>query len=748
MPELTQKKKIAILGGGVGSMSTAFEITNKPGWSEEYDITIYQMGWRLGGKGASGRDRAFKDRICEHGLHVWEGFYENAFRLINAAYAEWVDKNYQPQPLFKSGPEAFEVCNIGPIMDPSSGDWQIQPLEFQPTAGQPGVGEPAEALDFWDLVLRANLLLVSAYLGASWQTGLSGWLLRMTGKIILAVSDWIEKHPWLEALVAWLLDRVSGGLLLILSFALAHGAQGHPDREEKLASCHSRFLNWFRAHPAKDTHPDEFHIILTAADTLFAIVRGVIEDRITLDNYADFDETDFMEWLTNHGCVQPWNVFTRLIYDGTFSYRQGRNEYQPNLPGPQRIGLNLAAGSGLYGVLRAVGTYKQGFFFKMRAGMGDTIFSPLYVVLKNRGVKFKFFHKVLNLSLSADRSRVETIAMEVQAKVKPERKEAGYDPIYTVKGVPSWPSEPFWDQLQDAGELRKLPNLETYWNGGIHGEVRTFRLGEDFDSVVLGIAVGALPYICPELVADNPRWRNMVDRVETVKTQAVQLWMHRTQKEVGFPEAQPLVLTGFTEPHDTWANMDHLIPRESWTPEDNIRQIAYFCNVAPECAMPDCSVQCLPHRRIPGCPAAPPFTDTQFPIEQTELAKQAGLRFLNESMPILWPKFRWDDVVGGSFDKQFWRINVDPTERYVLAVAGSTKYRLKAWDSGYKNLVLTGDWTYNPLSLGCVEASVMSGLMASYAVCGYPETWHGPMGQVQRIADIQYPKQARAAGAG
>ena len=343
MPELTQKKKIAILGGGVGSMSTAFEITNKPGWSEEYDITIYQMGWRLGGKGASGRDRAFKDRICEHGLHVWEGFYENAFRLINAAYAEWVDKNYQPQPLFKSGPEAFEVCNIGPIMDPSSGDWQIQPLEFQPTAGQPGVGEPAEALDFWDLVLRANLLLVSAYLGASWQTGLSGWLLRMAGKIILAVSDWIEKHPWLEALVAWLLDRVSGGLLLILSFALAHGAQGHPDREEKLASCHSRFLNWFRAHPAKDTHPDEFHIILTAADTLFAIVRGVIEDRITLDNYADFDETDFMEWLTNHGCVQPWNVFTRLIYDGTFSYRQGRNEYQPNLPGPQRIGLNLTA---------------------------------------------------------------------------------------------------------------------------------------------------------------------------------------------------------------------------------------------------------------------------------------------------------------------------------------------------------------------------------------------------------------------
>ena len=44
------------------------------------------MGWRLGGKGASGRGPS--GRIEEHGLHIWMGFYENAFRLMRECYAE------------------------------------------------------------------------------------------------------------------------------------------------------------------------------------------------------------------------------------------------------------------------------------------------------------------------------------------------------------------------------------------------------------------------------------------------------------------------------------------------------------------------------------------------------------------------------------------------------------------------------------------------------------------------------------
>ena len=46
-------QKVAILGGGAASCTTALALTAQPGWNEHYDITIYQLGWRLGGKAAS-----------------------------------------------------------------------------------------------------------------------------------------------------------------------------------------------------------------------------------------------------------------------------------------------------------------------------------------------------------------------------------------------------------------------------------------------------------------------------------------------------------------------------------------------------------------------------------------------------------------------------------------------------------------------------------------------------------------------
>ena len=44
-----------MLGGGIGSLSTVFSLTQQPDWAERYSITVYQLGWRLGGKAASGQ---------------------------------------------------------------------------------------------------------------------------------------------------------------------------------------------------------------------------------------------------------------------------------------------------------------------------------------------------------------------------------------------------------------------------------------------------------------------------------------------------------------------------------------------------------------------------------------------------------------------------------------------------------------------------------------------------------------------
>ena len=76
---------IVIIGGGVAGLAAAFELT-KPGRYRGECVTIYQAGWRLGGKCATGRDEY--RRIVEHGLHLWFGYYENAFQLLREVYDE------------------------------------------------------------------------------------------------------------------------------------------------------------------------------------------------------------------------------------------------------------------------------------------------------------------------------------------------------------------------------------------------------------------------------------------------------------------------------------------------------------------------------------------------------------------------------------------------------------------------------------------------------------------------------------
>jgi hypothetical protein len=76
-------------------------------------------------------------------------------------------------------------------------------------------------------------------------------------------------------------------------------------------------------------------------------------------------------------------------------------------------------------------------------------------------------------------------------------------------------------------------------------------------------------------------------------------------------------------------------------------------------------------------------------------------------------------------DVQYYRANVEPTDRYVVSLRGSTKHRLPAGKSGFTNLFLAGDWTLNGLNYGCVEAATMSGMQASRAICGYPKIIFG-----------------------
>src|SRR5687767_9081131 len=126
--------RVAIIGSGCAAMTTAFELT-RPELEGRYQVTVYQQGFRLGGKGASSRGPA--GRIEEHGLHVWLGFYENAFRLMRDCYAE-LARDPERVPI-ASWRDAFEPSSHVGIADWSArSGWAPWTAVFPPLPGEPG----------------------------------------------------------------------------------------------------------------------------------------------------------------------------------------------------------------------------------------------------------------------------------------------------------------------------------------------------------------------------------------------------------------------------------------------------------------------------------------------------------------------------------------------------------------------------------------------------------------------------------
>ena len=120
---------------------------------------------------------------------------------------------------------------------------------------------------------------------------------------------------------------------------------------------------------------------------------------------------------------------------------------------------------------------------------------------------------------------------------------------------------------------------------------------------------------------------------------------------------------------------------------------------------------------------------------------QNSLSFLQDNICVLWPGsielgvFDLQSLVSltdadgeARFREQFFRVNIDPSELYVLSLPGSTKYRLAPGDSRFSNLYLAGDWTLSDLNVGCIEATVISARLASRAITGKPEFIYGSFG--------------------
>jgi uncharacterized protein with NAD-binding domain and iron-sulfur cluster len=706
------RRRIAILGGGAGSMAAAWALTSLPAAAERFDITVYQMGWRLGGKGASGRNASFHDRIEEHGLHVWAGFYANAFKMMRDLYGALPNDG---RPL-QNWDDAFKRHSAVMVEEWIDDQWVQWAINLPENDEEPGIGgELPTPLGYLELLLdflaewargsRLNLGHTepppSHLPGAHVLDTLAKWdrqLLAGAVSVLESVGLLIEHR--IQA------DAAHARDLLITAKHVAQAAPLAPG--DTKAAHHAVLVSLIRdahasAHarlePQRDSNPDVRRFLdLLSLGAATAI--GIVEDGVLEHGFEVINDEEWSSWLRRHGATEAavTSALARGIYDYVFGYAKGEEDQ-----------LALEAGTATNGIMRLFFTYKGSLFWEMQAGMGDVVFAPAYEVLKARGVRFEFFTRVEALERGADTTRVDRIVLRRQAEVRDGR---AYEPLRNVRGVPSWPSQPDLAQLVD-GERYAGINFESAWAPPT-GTTFELHAGRDFDDVILGISLGGLATIAGNLAAPGTPFADMLQNVKTVQTCSMQLWLSPDAAGIGAPQPARIV-SAYAQYLNTWSDMTFLLPRETW-PEDGPRFLAYFCG------------------QFPDAPVIPPFDDHDFPAREQERFKSEVVRWLTANAKGIWPgavtaggefdwQLLWDEGQAsgaGRLASQYLRINIDPTERYVLSVPGSSRFRLRGGQSGFTNLFLAGDWVRTSINAGCVEAAVMAGMDAAAALSGDP----------------------------
>jgi len=692
-------------------MATAWALTGLPNWQENFDITVYQLGWRLGGKCASGRDADMAYRIQEHGLHVWGGFYENSFRLIQDVYGALPPDTGNP---LEAWDDALKKLSTVTLQEHIDGQWINWFLDFPENSAVPGTGGVIPSI--WDYIELILNFLESQFAKVTQPPAATPLTDQIIGES--AAPTHPQHVSFLQRIfpaAAEHLAAAGAGPLLIdvhpidliraaaaLHKSLDHDVQSHFGIHHlDIATLVDQAVeNVVQIVDQTDT---DVRRILMLINFAASTVKGILRDGVIAGGWAAINGYEWTDWLTRNGAWQSTTdgAVVRAIYDYTFGFFKGNTAVR-----------NLEAGTATYGVLRLFLTYKGAIFWEMQAGMGDVVFAPLYRVLKERGVKFEFFSKVENLGVS--NGVVDTIDLSVQATVK---DGAEYEPLIRVGGTYSWPAKPFYDQLVQGEELReKGIDLESFW-ADWPGTPQTLQLGKDFDDVVLGISIGSFPYIAKEVLAASQPMNLMVQNIGTVQTASVQLWFDTNNVGLGASDVGRASTAG-VETLSTWSDMSFLLQREQWPPEAAPPQfIAYMIGVLEDAA------------KYP----APP--DPAFPAEQLARWRKIAIDWLQENTNTIWPKgvgadgtsLNWkllhdpsDGTGEQRLDAQYIKVNIDPSERYVSSFTGTSIYRLNPGASGLTNLYLSGDWVKTEINAGCVEAAVMAGLACASALSGEP----------------------------
>jgi len=698
---MTDKKKIAILGAGPAGLSAAYGLTETQELRDQYDITVYQVGWRAGGKCASGRE-GIENRIAQNGTHYLFGCYDNSLAMIKTSYAE----------LDAAGIKDFGEYNTSLLPRDLlafkhffRGKWETWAQPMPVNNAVPGE--------------QTGFLTPPAYLSMFLQSMLCLIFGVRIGRWFRPASPFDEKRPlFLEALytvlgpLIWVIGWVLGAICLAVTRLTTDILRlcGDPDFLS-IANLLSgirrlnRFLFGRLAHRFWLCY--RLFVIMDFACTLgIALIRDLVPSK----GLGAIESKEFRGWLDEHG-ASPLTLYAPFVatwYDAVAAFEDG----DPARP-------NLSAGVSLMAIGTASMTYKGHFSYQMRAEAGDTLIAPLFEALRQRGVKFRFFHRVRDVVPGAGNT-IDEIVVEQQVTLRSGDPES-YEPFIDVVGLKAWPNAPLWEQIEQAPPDEKV-NLESFYTKWRGQTLPPLKRGVDFDEVVLAMPVASFPTYCAKLIARSDAWRAMTQQITGVETQTLRLYFKGTLPEMGWTLPSP-ILSNYAKPFATWEDNGHLVEAETW-PQ----------GTAPQAIATVFGPLEAPH-------VAPPASDSAYPQTQQQATDAHTMRFMQEHIGALWPKATtlaepltvdWTQLVDlenregpDRLHAQYIRANVGPLQRYTMARADTAQYRLPSGESEYANMVLAGDWTQNHYLIGSVEGAVMSGLQASRAISGSPQVIPG-----------------------
>lgn len=667
----SQPIRVAVLGGGAGALAAAYALSK----NSDYDITVYEMGWRLGGKCASGR-RDDDGRDQEHGLHVLGGFYHNAMGLLREAYDDWAACS----PSALDFDAAFRPHSKVHVIERQNG--QSWPVRFPFPENDLELGRDPRELN---LITIAQQLLKYVFRhskhgpkkprGAEYAHDPK--FRRALGRSIESADPEVLRASQFETLdsrsaVPSAIDVTP--LDQVLNIIQAPSIQPPP--------------------PPVDQDPD-YGILFEIA---VVVARGILREGLWWRGFDAANDIEFTGWMKRNGLSKRAieSAYFRCGYDYGFAYENG----DPERP-------IMAAGTGLRGFLRMVFTYNRSVFVHMDGGMGEIIFTPLYEVLKQRGVKFRFFHRVDRLELDKDGIRLDRISGTLQNRPKANE----YDPlqVHRLKTGDErlvWPVAPIAERLVHPIEDCVRPEFlyESPWLAPKTSERFDLRADDDFDICVLGIPVGALHEIAVDLAEKIPEWRTMLDRSATTPTISAQLWQPLPTMAMGWPNG-PTVSTANAPPYSSWADMTYLLNLEL---AGASQHLSYFCG----------PVEAADYGQ-------PPHT---FDFGARELLRANAITrgWLTDNLSALMPNARLPGAnTPGDVDELYVRMNSFPSERYVLTVPGAVHHRLTPCGSFVPNLFLAGDWTRNGYDIGSFETAILSGLICARAITHGAQSFPG-----------------------